>query len=1002
MSLCAAFITTLLFTYVSHAAPATNKVINFQGRLTYPTGGVVADGYYNIQFKIYQGGTGSAPGNGGITPSWIESYTNNNSNAGVYVKGGYFSVSLGSKTPFGSLVDWDNDTLWLSMNIAGNANNCLSFGGANCTADGEMTPMQRMTAVPYAINAGALGGKSAENFIQMAQGVQTDTSNNTSSIHIDKTGTAGNFLQLQNSGTDVLRITNTGNLTFGGAQDHGITVADSGTDTQGGHLGLKAGNGGGGSGASGGNLTLQGGDAGGTNGDGGSVVINGGSGTGSGRGGTIYIGSSNDSNVQIGNTNLASGTQGIDIGTNTSGGITNVTIGASGTAGGGTTTLQAKDIVSIKTNGETRATFTNSNSVYFGNGVSAATPDNFTIQGTNSSASGTAGGSLTVQGGNATTGNTNGGNITLSGGTGSGTGTDGLVVMTTPTFSTVTNDPSCYTGGSPVASSCTISAATVNSSSAVIVGFSVDGRIATLPAPANTTAGRIMYVMAAGGSHTFTLRTNTGSSAEQSIVLRANMTATMIWNGTAWTPAGGSGATTLQDAYNNSPQGSTTDLVLNNTTSTGGIAVKDSADDPINGSMLAVKNASNNNIFSVSSAATNEHATDPGAETAGESSSTFPAGTWSGIGGASAARYTTAGSYVATGAASVKVDATSGLSGVKNQLSSALLPNKTYTVTMKVRIPSGSFTDFGVNYSADGVNLAIDCAEGVTIAADGWRQVSCSFQTPASGISAQNFIALGQTNPATRTFYIDDLSIAQADGASSSVQIGNGGNGSGATLFTLDKSATAPTAANHDALLGSMYYDTTLGKVQCYESSGWGACSARPDTFVSLSPEYANAVINTEGAGTISTDICSNTLGINTAICSSNETYNLYKWTTEAGQGTVQTRSIYITYQLPDTFKEFVPNATSLMARTNSADSSVKFHLFRNRPGTSLAACGGSDITASDGVKSTWQKSSATSTNDPAQCNFKAGDSVMVRIDLSSKSAANAYVSTINFAYTNI
>ncbi len=1003
IALCAAFITTLLFAHASYAVPNTNKVINFQGRLTYPTGGVVADGYYNIQFKIYQGGDGKTAGNGGITPSWIESYTNNNTNAGVYVKGGYFSVSLGEKSPFGSLVDWDNDTLWLSMNVGGTAANCTSFGGAGCTGDGEMLPMQRMTAVPYALNAGALNGKSADNFVQIAQGVQTDASNNTSSIFINKTGTNGNFAQLQNDGTDVLRIGNTGDLEFGGAQDHTISVAQSGTNTQGGHLGITAGTGGSGDGATGGYLILQGGNAGGTNGDGGSVVINGGNGTGTGHGGTIYIGSSNDSNIQIGNTNLAGSSQGINIGTNTGSGTTFVTIGSSGSAGGGTTTLQAKDTVSIKTNDVTRATFTNSNSVYFGNGVSAATPDNFTIQGTNSAASGTAGGSLTVQGGNATTGNANGGNITLSGGTGSGTGSSGLVVMTTPTFSTVTNDSNCYTGGAPVASNCTVSAATVNSSSAVIVGFSTDGKIATLPAPANTTAGRIIYVMAAGGSHNFTLRANTGSAAEQSIAMRANMTATMIWNGSAWTAAGGSNASTLQNVYDNNPQGPTADIVLNKTTSTNGLAIKDSVSDPINGNMLAVKNATDSAIFSVNSAASNEYATNPGAETAGGSASTFPANTWGSVGAASISRYTTAGNYIANGSASVKVNVTGGLSGAKNQLTAALLPSKTYNVTMKARLESGSFTDFGVNYSADGTNLAVDCSDDVEIVTTEWRQVSCSFQTPASGITAQNFIAIGQTNAATHTFYIDDLSVAQSDSASSSVKIGTGNNTGNATLFTLDKSPTAPTAPSNEALLGSMYYDTTIGKVQCFEADGWGACSAQPDTFVLLSPEYPNAVINTTGTGTFSSGFCSNALNINDGtsgqplICGSNDTYNFYQWSST--QGATQTRSIYVNYQLPSNFKKFVAGSTSLSSRTNSSDAAVRFVVFRNRPGTSLTMCG-TPTTASTGAVA-WQKTTTALANDPASCGFSPGDSLVMRIDVESKNSATAYVSNFNFAFSN-
>ena len=158
-----------------------------------------------MQFKIYQNGNGTAVGNPGGTLRWTENHINNNANAGIVVKNGYFSVNLGSVTPFGSSVDWDQENLWLSMNVAGSANTCANFGTGPCPADGEMLPMKQITASPYALNAGALQGKTADNFIQLGQGVQNDASLNTSSIHINKTGT-GNLVQLQNAGTDVFAV----------------------------------------------------------------------------------------------------------------------------------------------------------------------------------------------------------------------------------------------------------------------------------------------------------------------------------------------------------------------------------------------------------------------------------------------------------------------------------------------------------------------------------------------------------------------------------------------------------------------------------------------------------------------------------------------------------------------------------------------------------------------------------------------------------------------------
>ena len=53
-----------------------------------------------------------------------------------------------------------------------------------------------------------------------------------------------------------------------------------------------------------------------------------------------------------------------------------------------------------------------------------------------------------------------------------------------------------------------------------------------------------------------------------------------------------------------------------------------------------------------------------------------------------------------------------------------------------------------------------------------------------------------------------------------------------------------------------MYYDTTLGKLQCYEADGWGA-AVRADNIVTISPEYTNAVLHGNGIGTMTSDLCS-------------------------------------------------------------------------------------------------------------------------------------------------
>lgn len=216
------------------AATGINQQINYQARLLNSQGAVVPDGNYNIQFKIYKNGDGLSAGDTTGTPAgtllWTENWQNSNSQY-VTVKNGYFSVQLGSICPLtgGSCqgntntgVDFNQSVLYLSVNIGGTST------GASPTYDGEMLPMRQMAASPYALNSNMLGGLTASQFVQFAPNlVQADSSTN-SSIFINKTGSSGYIVELQNSGTDVVTISKTGVInTTGGLSIAGTSVCDT-------------------------------------------------------------------------------------------------------------------------------------------------------------------------------------------------------------------------------------------------------------------------------------------------------------------------------------------------------------------------------------------------------------------------------------------------------------------------------------------------------------------------------------------------------------------------------------------------------------------------------------------------------------------------------------------------------------------------------------------------------------------------------------------------------
>jgi len=841
LALCVALTTTLLFANISRATTGINQTLSFQGRLLSGSGAVVADGHYNLQFKIYQDGNSSGSG----TLKWTETYINNSNNEGVDVKNGYFSVALGTKNPFGTQVDWNQDTLWLSMNVAGSSNSCTTFNSGSCTADGEMLPMKRITSTPYALNSGMLGGKTADNFIQLAQGVQTDASTNTSSIYINKTG-SGNLVQLQNTATDVFTVGNSGDVTLGNNANHTISIATSGASTAGRGLTISAGTGGSGTGSTGGALTLQGGAAGGTNGNGGSVAIDAGAKTGSGTAGSITIGSTNAGTVQIG------------------------------------------------TNGTTRATFDNT------------------------------------------------GNLALTAKT---------AIQADSSVALQVSDTSAH------------AVFTVNTSNKTVDVRTVDATtLPTLSVTQSTTSDAALSVQNASNNYYIGI----DASDNNKFKIGSSITSTVTSGVT-------SSASGMDNGNNDVQACSLTQAKATGTVSTIHVRIGNAT-----GNMaVALYNddGSRNNVTTLIANS---------ASTALTTSNTYQAFTLT------SPPTVTAGTYYW-----ICFNASSG--SAEQQMASltdGVIKGKYQTNVTYGTWPSPASVSNIANNHAWAVNM--DIAPSAT---------TDQFATSTFSIDQGGSATFRNTVNATNAFSVQTtggLTLFNIDSNNENVRIGDGSDSGTPTLFTLDQATSAPTVDS--SMLGSMYYDTTLGKVQCYTADGWGQCGDAPDTFITLSPEYSNAVTNGSGTGTMSSDLCSDTLNINDGssgqptVCGTNETYNFYNWTT-SNPSTAQTKSIYVTYKLPTSFKEFVAGSASLMGRTDSSDSTVDYQIYRNN-GSGLTACG-STVSVSTGSQSTWQQGTATSGNDPAACSFAAGDSIVFKINLTAKNNSNAYVSNLNFTFSN-
>ncbi|MEK7602928.1 MAG: hypothetical protein AAB459_01620 [Patescibacteria group bacterium] len=192
----------LLILIAAKPAQATiNRQMNFQGKLTNPDGTNVTDASRTMVFSIYTVSSGG-------TAVWTESKS-------VSTVDGIFRTSLGDTTALPGSIDFNGDSLYLGVTVA---------------ADAEMTPRVRLTATPYAFNSDTLDGLDSANYLQLAQGIQTDASSTNPSIAINKTGTAA-ILQLQDAGADVFSISGTGvfTITLDATDNPSYTITNAGS-----------------------------------------------------------------------------------------------------------------------------------------------------------------------------------------------------------------------------------------------------------------------------------------------------------------------------------------------------------------------------------------------------------------------------------------------------------------------------------------------------------------------------------------------------------------------------------------------------------------------------------------------------------------------------------------------------------------------------------------------------------------------------------------------------
>ncbi len=174
------------------ASADASNTINFEARLQTATGGIVPDGSYNIEFKLYSADSGGSA-------LWSEDYLVGAAH-GLDTRNGYFSAQLGSRTAFPGTINW-NQPLWLTMNIGGNSGSVVASSSSSTGWDGEMDPRLQLTAVPYAFQANKLAQYNNSNGYNSTLGIESATGGNQNFIIQDQ-GAAGTYNLLTTNQAD--------------------------------------------------------------------------------------------------------------------------------------------------------------------------------------------------------------------------------------------------------------------------------------------------------------------------------------------------------------------------------------------------------------------------------------------------------------------------------------------------------------------------------------------------------------------------------------------------------------------------------------------------------------------------------------------------------------------------------------------------------------------------------------------------------------------------------
>lgn len=188
----------------AHAVTTVPTIMNFQGRLANSSNNIVANGTYNMKFRLYDALSGG-------TLVWSEDRLVSAAQ-GVVVTNGLFKAQLGSVTPLSASL-FASGGVYLEIELPTPATATTS---SPVWTEGAMSPRNQLASSAYAYNAETLDGLDSSTFAQLGS---TNAFTAANSITV----ASANAFQVKNGATNLFNVdTSTSQISVGTSDTTGV------------------------------------------------------------------------------------------------------------------------------------------------------------------------------------------------------------------------------------------------------------------------------------------------------------------------------------------------------------------------------------------------------------------------------------------------------------------------------------------------------------------------------------------------------------------------------------------------------------------------------------------------------------------------------------------------------------------------------------------------------------------------------------------------------------